>query len=250
MGTRLLPVLKLETYSKCPKKFEYSLRSGDPPRLLGPKAALLKQIVSDAHLRFTRNQETTAWRSVTAAIDKSIFSELPHRDDPNYDDLIDAFLKKSFRYMEMVRKGWYDPVYMKEELQGFPDLSVTVPMHLAQVHDDIDLVLFDEKDLIVCRFGSIEEHAGTLYNDLRFRAQALLVSKRLGKPVTKLRSLVWTEDTERVSVTDLFIHDQEEFMGKTEGALNQILSGIRAGVFYPSVNEQCKSCPYNRICSF
>lgn len=246
----LLPVLKVETYSKCPKKFEYSLKAGDPPRFLGPKATLLKRIISDAYLKLARNQQTTAWRSVTSEIDKVIFASVPHRDHLDYDEVIDTYLKQSMKYMDTIRKGWYEPVYLKEELEGFSDLSVGLKIEGTTLHDTIDLVLFDEKELIVCRFSSVEEHAGTLYNDMRFRTQALLVNKRLNRPVTKLRSFVWTEDTEKVSVTDLYVHNNQEFMDKTEAAVRQMLSGIRAGIFYPSVSDQCTSCPFRKICSF
>lgn len=224
---------------------------GQQTLALLPKTQLLKDIVCSAYLRASRQTKKNPWRLITAEIDKFIFADILPREHPDYDTDIDTKFKRSVDYIRSIQKTWYDPYFLTEGMEGFPELKCAYlcPGNIL-VTDTTDLVIFNEKDLILCRFSNVELTPAVLYNDIRLRAQALMLSKSLGRTVTKLRNMSWEEDKTKISVRDINIHKPVEFMGKTENAILHMVNGIRNKVFYPSINEQCNSCPFNTICSF
>lgn len=247
----MIPAQKIEIYSKCPRQYEYVDRSNSfGPKLLSPKAQLLKDVVRSSYMKAARHTRTNPWRQVTAEIDKFVFKDLPDKDSANYEEQAEELYKKSIKYIRLLQKQWYDPLFLSEGLDGFPDFKCFYVFGDIIITDAADLVLYNEKELIVCTFTDVEATQAMLYNSIRLRAQALMLYKSLGRNITRLRGMSWDSNTDLISVRDVHVHNHQEFMNKTEKTLIHILNGINNKVFYPAVNEQCSMCPYNRICSF
>lgn len=238
----------LEIYASCPKKLEYSLRKEIPA--LSKKALVLRNMVTGAYLKMSRRGRPQPWRQITSEIDKLVFKDLPPRTHPDYENITDELFRKSIRNIRNVKKAWYDPFYLEETYNGFPNMNIGMMVDGVLLHDTIDLVLYNQDELVCCIFTDIEPNLTLMYNSIRLRTQALMLSQELSRPVTRLRSFSWVEDTDKIYVKDLKIHNQEEFMNTTSKTVSHIVNGINNKVFYPAINAQCATCPFANICSF
>jgi len=242
---------KIEIASRCLKQYQYYKDFRFEERTsFSPRTELLRNIVRGAYLALSRQTKTNPWRRVTSEIDKFIYQDVPHRDDPTYDKQVDLLFKKSISYINTVRKVWYKPLFLTEGLEGFPDFKCSFPYYNLMVIDTADLVLFNADDLIICTFSDIELTPSLLYNNMRLRMLALMLESSLKRKVTRLRCMSWARGQDEIDVKDIFIHNHNEFMKKTEKTLMYILSGIKNEIFYPSISEQCNACPFKEICSF
>lgn len=246
-----IPTQNLEIYSRCPKKLEFHLSQGTTDTVpLSTLSLALKTIITSAYLKKSRTGKESPWRQVTSAVDKLVYTKLPRRSHPDYEKAASDLFNKSIKYIKQVKKAWYDPYYLSEDFSGFPDLKIGKIIDDTLVHDSIDLVLYNERELVVCTFMDVEPNLPLMYNNIRLRSQALMISRELNKPVTKLRAFSWSTKTDLITVKDLNIHKQLEFMNKTERSMRQIVRGIKNKAFYPSINAQCASCQFVNVCSF
>jgi hypothetical protein len=240
---------RLKIYSACPKQYEYYLPRELPEEApLSVRTTLLKKIICSAYISAARSRRTP-WRRMTNILDEYVFSSPPDRTDPLYDQKMDQLFKHSIKLIKFMKKSWYEPHYLNSGLAGFPSLRVGLTYGDILLHDQLDLVLFNENDLILCAFSDIDAPTSLLYNDMKTRAQILLLAKNTGRPVTQVRHFSWPEE-DYIKITNIHLHPQKEFMAKTESAVNHLITGINNKVFYPSISAQCASCPFNSICSF
>lgn len=246
-----IALTQLEIYPRCPAQYNYfQKRGGISTVQLLPKTKLFRDIACSTYLKAARNTRINPWRQMTAQIDKFTFADLLPRSHPDYDSDVDTKFKLSLSRIDALKKHWYRPYFLAEGMEGFSGLKTSLSIGGYNLVDTTDLVLFNEKDLILCKFTNIETNQSMLYNNIRMRTQALMLSRNLGRLVTKIRSMSWPEDSEKISVRDINIHNPVEFANKTEAVVSHIVGGIRKEIFYPSVSEQCFTCPFNNICSF
>lgn len=243
-----IPLDYLAIASECPKKYEYwtTKDHGLSTTHLSEDLSLLKKIFKYAYAKKNKFGRRPAWKAITGVIDQNIFRDVDVKDDAQ----VDAAYAKSLKLIEKIRREWYIPVFQEEDFEGLIDWwdGIILPNGYV-VTDTLDLILFDkEKDLILCQLSSIESKVSTLYNDIRLRGQALILSNELGRQVTRMRRISWGE-SDKIRVRDIHINEPETFHEKTLKALIHMTNGIKSGALYTSVSEQCYQCPFRKICS-
>ncbi len=211
----------------------------------GDPILLLERCLKGAYINKSRTGIRPSWKSITGTVDKFVFRDVDIEDQ----EATKVAYKRSLSYIDSIKKSWFDPLFLTESYDGLCDmkLGMIVGEH-SLLHDTVDLILFDEKDVIICQVTDVDDPVSTLYNDIRLRGQALMLSRELGKNVNKIRRITWKKET-AITVKDIHIHHPEEFNRKTEIAISQMVEGIRNEVFYTSVNTQCLTCPFRKICS-
>ena len=243
MSDLRIDLSSIDTYAKCPRKYSYSLNliEGVIPE---GKSQLLKRIVSNAYFPLQKMGQRKTWRNSMAEIDKYCFGQV----DTTNDEQTRSAYKESLSLIGDLKKNWYDFHYMADSVDGISDIpvSLTLPSGVV-VSDTLDLILYSKSELILCYFSNIEQPAVSLYNNIRLRGQALLLTEAVKRDVTSIRYYTWID---KVEIKEIRIRQPQEFMNRTYKTISHIVDGIQGGVFYPSVNEQCLRCPFNKKCSF
>lgn len=243
MSDLRIDLSSIDTYAKCPRKYSYSLNLIEE-RAVDSKTQLLKRIVSSAYFPLEKMGQRKTWRNSMAEIDKYSFG----RVDTNDDDQARAAYKESLSLIGDLKKNWYDSKYLEDSVDGLGDIPVSLTLPDGTiVTDTLDLILYSKSELILCYFSDIEHPAASLYNNIRLRGQALLLREAVKRDITAIRCYTWID---KVDVKEIKIRQPQEFMNKTYKTISHIVDGIKGGVFYPSVNEQCLRCPFNKKCSF
>lgn len=242
-----IPLDDIVVASMCMKKYEYwTTKDHGVATSLSWDLSLLKEIFKYAYAKKNKFGKRPAWKAITGVIDQQIFKDVDMKDDSQ----IDAAYAKSLKLIEKIRREWYVPVFQEEDFEGLVDWwdGIILPNGYV-ITDTADLILFDEKkDLILCQLSPIESQVSTLYNDIKLRGQALILTNELGQQVTRMRRISWGE-SDKIRVRDIHINEPEKFHDNTLRAMVQITNGIKNRAFYTSVSEQCYTCPFRKICS-
>lgn len=236
-------------YTQCPKKYEYwvTKRHALDELPLSSNLLFLKKISKYAYTSRNKSGMRPAWQAVTNFIDKLIFQDV----NMSNEEEVDIAYKRSLSLIEKIRKEWYIPIFCRyDEYSGITDWwdAIVLPNNYI-VHDTVDLVLYDGKeDLIICEFSEVEDRPRSIYNDIRLRIQALILSNELGISANSIKRIVWGKSN-KITTQNINIQDPDDFLGKTLNSIMQITTGIKKDVFYVSVSEQCHYCPFRDICS-
>lgn len=239
-----ISIPEIVAYATCPKKFEYAGSSFYHKTGQSVETKFIKTLIQHGYINRARTGLRPSWRPITGLIDKMCFDGIDTSDDV----AVRRAYKRSMQIIKQVQASWFKPYFLDEPYEGFLDLKLERPVWHYLVTDIIDLVLFDEKELIVCEVTDVVYNLTPLYNSIRLRCQALLLAAETGKYPTKLRRITWSDDN--ISVQTVNISKPEEFFGITERVMRQILDGIYYKIFYPAINEQCLTCPFRKKCSF
>lgn len=257
---KLLPQIvearDLSLYSRCPRRVGY-VQSMDEAKKEQywktdqPQLDLFRRIVKGAHTRVLKSTLTSPWREVTNQVDGWLFSDMPSRADPNYDAITDIKLKTSLRLIRKLQQVWYQPIFSEEyHLLGLADVPLSTKLGEGYLYGMAELILYNSEELVLCTFKEQNGFRHLLYNDMEMRVQSLLLHEVLGRIPTRLRVYSWPRDTENISVEDIWIHEPQRYLSSTQGTVAHLLEGMRKGIYYPSVSEQCNTCPFSSICSF
>jgi len=84
-----------------------------------------------------------------------------------------------------------------------------------------------------------------IYNDIKVLARCWGFELACG--ITPIEYTKWTIGPR--SMKPLTIKVDEKFMEKARRIIPHILTGMAKEVWYPSVSEQCNSCPHLEYCS-
>ncbi len=206
---------------------------------------LIRKVIRRAYVNKLRSGKSPSWRSITGLIDKICFEGIDTKDD----DAVDEAYRRSLKLINRVQGSWFKPYFVKEDYEGFLDLGLRRSILGFIINDTIDLVLFNEKDVVVCQVTELADNLSPLYNDIRLRGQAWLLAQEIGKYPTQLRRIMW-QPTDKIKIETVNIIKPEEFYDKTQKAIGHIVDAIKYKTFYPSINEQCKTCPFRKKCSF
>jgi hypothetical protein len=145
-------------------------------------------------------------------------------------------------------RGWYLNYYREGPelcLHGLA-LKSPVPGIGIELEGEVDALLLEEENVSMVTISDRFQDPTTAFKGMELRAKAWLLSQQ-GVIVNNFLVINISNDT--IKVYKLRIEDPEDFLYKTEKAIQVIAGGIKHKVFYPSVTDMCTTCPFRSICS-
>lgn len=235
-----LNLRQIKDASQCYRYYRY-LEKG----VRAPQSSLLTQaesVIKRAYLRGAQTDFRASWKTIVGWVDTAIFKELDVTDEEQFkigrsqSEIILLFLSK-----------WYNEVYMKEDVVGFPDvpLKSEIDWFCCLIKDTAPIIKTTDPPTIIT-FSDIVRSEFRLYNDISIRGLAWLASEALGCGKVAVDEIAMGERgamTVTSTTLDRLAHERARKM------IKDVVNMIVAGVNYPSVTEKCSTCPFLRRCS-
>lgn len=229
----------ISNYSRCPKK---TLYTWNDKVKVSANQQIISNIIKTIYGYHLRKEKPALWRHIPGWLDRYLRESVLKALDPQ------ARYKEAKNILIRVR-SWYDKYYLEKYCE--PGL-INVPLKVRLDHhnfysDSIDIVTMNNK----IRLYDFDEGYGDLsgidvYNDIKVQARIWGFWKASEtKPDEYVRLRIRPQ-----SMTSAVISINETTLERSNAVVKQITRGIKDQVFYPSVSEQCRHCPFQSNCSF
>lgn len=228
-------------YSKCPKRCELEWHNTEK---IDVEEQIIQDVIKAMYLQHTRDREVLSWKTVLLHTERRLISQLP-----------DLLPRQQYRetkgYLERLSR-WYSDYYLKEyAYPGLTNVPVVMRLdHYMIFRDSIDIIIPGDKIKLFdfCRSDKGESPRNypikQVHNDLAAQVKAWAFWKAAEiLPSEYVRIVIGPHTLRPVRSFILKSH-----LEKVERIIKQILRGMKDGVYYPSVSEQCVDCPHKPIC--
>lgn len=225
-------------YSQCPKRCEFEWHVQEE---IDVEERIIQDVVKGMYLQHTRDRKPISWKQVLLHTERRLVSKMP--------DLVPRQQYRETKgYLERL-SNWYSDYYLKDyAYPGLTNVPISIRLdNFVVFEDSIDIVvpgdnikLFDFR-----KTEEIKSHASIhVHNDLAAQTVAWAFWKAAEVlPKEYVRMVIGPRSLRPVRS---FI--TEGRLKKVEGIIRQILRGMKDGIYYPAVSEQCDSCPHRSYC--
>ena len=228
-------------YSKCPKRCQLSWESKRAPSLL---FKITKEIINLSYLYFAKREEPIPWKLVLSQTQSRYTKSLGKLDEKEYQRAKGLIGRISDWYSKYYLGPFCDP--------GITNVPIALSLGNNYYYKDYIPLLITGKELRIIDYLSVDDKQNVeLYNGPKLYNDLLVHTRIWG--FRKAAEIIPSEYIRYVigeKITAPKINVLEESINKTDKVIRQILSGIKDGVFYPSISDQCNLCPYKSRCSY
>ena len=143
-------------------------------------------------------------------------------------------------------RTWYEAIYLKEDVIGYCDLELEMDLDRHVITGVAPIVKTDGEDIQILEITDKPRENKQLFNSLEARGLCLLLSKRLIKENINYVSICLGERGGfKVAEIKTNLVDHVRLVDN----LTYITTAYEKDFSYPSVSEQCSTCPYKWRCS-
>jgi hypothetical protein len=199
----------------------------------------INSVIQKAYLQVTETEFRCDWRRIIGWVDKEVFRDIDIEHTESW-----TKGKTNSEHILMFLRKWYEDIYMNDSVHSFADFALEAELSGHIIQGRIPLLKLQDPPTILYATDVVRREA-ELYNDISVRGMAWLVMEAL--------------ECERVSIQELAIGsrggynslqiqiDSSSNSGVTK-MLAEITGLIAHAIDYPSVTEQCNTCPFRKQC--
>lgn len=227
----------IELYSKCPAYYNYSRSVLTKP--IPEDLSIIKQVIERAYTKDNKTDYKASWRTIVGWVNQLVFKS---RDVHN-PSIFEQGTKLAQSILQKLQ-NWYYKEYIYDQVVCFPQLQLELHTTNTTIQCDAPLVKLDNTPVIVS-YGVQQPTKNELSRSLHVFGLATALGYYLDSPAINYhyRSiLLKTEHT-----VDIEIDSGQ--MQKTIEMISNIAETIHRKIFFPSMTQQCHSCPFKKRCS-
>jgi len=229
----------LKVFSQCPAAFLFTLK--DKPPLVTEQERIIKDIIRKCIIRTMETSFRIKWRTIVGWVDKEIFSRINIDDKESFDTA-----KKNSEYALLALSTWYREIYSTWDKESFVDIQLETFQGNILIQDKISIITLT--DPITCTLinKNFYDNKKGYYNDIEIKILAWLVSKELNCDIVNVQNLSLGVRG-KMNINNI-AYDREALY-KTETYVRNICKVIENRYYYPSTNNECRSCDYYLKCN-
>lgn len=240
MNKNKIEIRHLEDFVKCPNFAKYNWdnsRKSSNSIYYQP----IRNILMSCYRDMANLEKKVVWKTVRNRVHGELTVLLEHMDLKEYQ-------KKAIRITESLR-GWYIDRYRAGPEEAVSDLRLEgiVPATTMTIVAEVDAILLAPTGITLVEITDKYSNAVEAYNSIGLRTKIWLLSLQ-GVSITS--ALIVNIRDKTINTFSLTYSKPEDIVYKTERALSLITGSIKHTIFYPSLTEDCKTCPYRSICSW
>lgn len=227
---KILQEQHLKDFTYCPNYYKFN-RNNQIARPVSIAERVIKSCIRDASVLSKR----TDWKTIRSRV----LTEVSSVTDTQH------LYNQTIVLLESLR-NWYLNNYRDTERNEYlHNVVLTEEINETKLETIIDGLIIKGKQVTLIEFTDLE-NTDEILRDIRLKLKLYLLGKRDIK-ITKILAIRCTDTS--VKVNQLYIHDVDNINYKTNQVINLIVFSIDRGIYYPSVNPGCSTCPYKSICS-
>lgn len=229
---------QLQTYSKCPRQYGYSIGAPKPKDM--STRSIIKDLIKQAYANRSQHGYDPQWETIKSRVDKLVYENV----DISNKEAYKLAYKRAMNLLSIMHQ-WYYKLFSKDDRDGLVNIPLNVLVNKTTITSNIEVAILDKHYQIVPIIFNDQDILPTmLYNNLKFKSLLWLIYKETD---------IYPKLTYYYQVTDSNISKHEIYnktpLSTIENYMNFMVRGIENKIFYPSVSEQCNNCEYNSICS-
>lgn len=229
---------ELEVFSQCPAKHAFSV-AGETPR--NDELEICREVVKKAYLKATETGYRSEWRRIVGWVDKLAFKNVDMLEKDSY-----KAGKQLSEHCLVFLRTWYEALYLKEDVVSYVDVEIDTQIGEFTFYETIPIIKTDGDDVQILDITDVPRENRQLFNSVYARGMAMLLSEQLLMDYISVVSIaVGDRGGFKVSDIKTKIEDHARIRQRLV-AMASALRDIRDP--YPSVGEQCRSCPYKWRC--
>jgi len=232
-----IKIKNLVDYSKCPNFCKYNWNNNS---LVDEKTSALRRIIKSCYRDQANLERKVVWKTVRSRVHTELSPLLENLTLAQYHSL-------AIETIDTLR-GWYLDYYRDGPglcLHGLA-LKKNIPGIGIELEGSIDALLLEENNISLVVVGEYPSNISDIYRGLELRAKAWLLSQ---EGVIINNFLVINLIRGRIKINKIRIDNPEDYLYKAGKTIQVIAGAIKHDVYYPSVTDMCKTCPFGSICS-
>lgn len=235
-----VPLEHLDDYTKCTNfaKYNWSNINRKKHYMFSP----IRGLILDTYIDQANLNRKIVWKTLRNKLHSKLVPVILENKS------VGDYLKIVKKIMEQLR-NWYINHY-----RDSPDICLAclhieskVPSTGMSIEADIDAVLLSNQDMYMVEITDKYKNINEAISSISLRAKVWLLAQQGVKPNKIILILIHEGNIITESIT---IHDTDEFLFKTEKALQWCIGGIKHNITFPSVTPMCKTCLYKDICTW
>lgn len=228
---------ELKAISQCPAYGKF-LKQGEI-KPVSQQVAIAEQVIQRCYINTAETGFRLSWRRIVTHVDKEVFQQVDISNKGSY-----SAAKKLSEYILSFIHRWYYDIYMKEDLIGFAQIPLEYELGGLLITDVLPIIKLSNPPCVLY-IDSIVQGKTQLYNDIKVRGLAWLLSQYLKSDIVQVQHL-------SIQVHGGFLNDIVTFnkaaIDRFHKVILQVASLAQAGYYYPSITEKCENCPFSRRC--
>lgn len=228
---------QIKAASKCLKYFRFLEQAEPAPE--SEKLRILKRIIQKCYVQAADTGYKPQWRRIVGWLDKEMFQSIDVSDK----ELFEKTRKQTERNLKWLRK-WYKQMLLPEQVLAYPDILVATQQQNQVLEELLFLVKAGDVPTVLV-LSEVERSKGDIYNDIRLRGMAWMLSESLNQDMIMIQELTVGQD-DKYKKTEVKLGKKEHLRAKK--MIVETAKLIEKGYDFPSVTEQCQTCPFKRRC--
>jgi CRISPR/Cas system-associated exonuclease Cas4 (RecB family) len=226
---------QIQLYSSCPRKFGF-VQSVPPTK---QEDNIFKTIIKQCYINRSQHGYDPQWETIKTRVNRHYFADVDIKDK----EAFSTAYKQSLATITVLHY-WYHKTFMSDNRHGIVNIPLGVQVSNSTIVASVDIILLDQKyGPVPLIFSDNYPSLLTLHNDIKFKTLLWLIWKETTYESKKTEFAITT--SESIKYTSIY---NKSSMDTIEKYVNFIVRGIENKVYYPSVNTQCNSCEYAKIC--
>jgi hypothetical protein len=236
-----LSLEQIQIYSSCPRQYGYSIGA---PKPQAPEDHFIKSsirtLIKQSYANRSEHGYDPQWDTIKSRVNKLCFKDININDK----EAFQFAYKRSYNILRVMHH-WYYKLFCNDSVEGLVNVPLNVLVNKTTVNAEIDIALLDSKHKLIPIIFNYNDILPTmLYNNIQFKTLLWMIYKETG---------VYPKLVYYYVINNESIHKHEVYnktpLNVIENYVNFIVRGIENKIFYPSVNTQCDTCSYNKICT-
>jgi len=239
-------VRHLDDYIKCPNYAKYNWTNHEIRKshyLYNP----LRSVILSCYRDLSNLEKEIAWKTVRGRVHESL-APLLDKDIP-----VSDYRSVALSCLGQIR-NWYLRNFRGGSTACIHNLWLEsrVPGTGVNITGGIDAITIAPNQIKVIEITDKFKDVREAVNALSIKSKVWML-KQEGVKVDQIqfvRILKRTSSSISVFTDTLIIQDYNDFIYKTERAIQWATGSIKHQIYHPSITSMCGSCPYKQICSW
>jgi hypothetical protein len=235
-----VPLEHLDDYIKCTNFAKYNWSNIKRKRHY--LFSSLKDLILDTYIDQANLNKKIVWKTLRNKLHSNLVPIILKNKSVN------DYMKIIKKIMSQLR-NWYIDHYRDgpDSCLACLRLESKVPSTGLSIEADIDAVLLSNQDIFMVEITDKYKNINEAVNSISLRAKVWLLAQQ-GVKANKIILILIQEGN--ITIESIVIHNADEFLLKTEKALQWCIGGIKHKITFPSVTPMCKTCLYKDICTW
>lgn len=224
-------------FSRCPKLFSLVK---DTSLSVDKRLLVVQQVVQKAYTATIETGFRVQWRRIVGWVDTLIFQDIDINNEESF-----KVTRIAAEQILSFLMSWYHIIYLNDNAGGFPGVKIEQPVGDRFLVYDFLLAVKPDNIPTILYIDDINRTRAKIFNDIKLRGQAWLLSKSMGSSEIMLQCLCF-KPKGGFGFNEVYIEDKDN--QNMEEILLQIASSISCNIDYPSVSEDCNICRLKNRC--